>query len=91
MEEHPNNEEEENKGTVEKESNFKKPVVLVGKLGRCPKKLTAVASPTKKKEEAVEPQENPVAEEQSSSEEKPSPCKLINCCLMNTVSFLISS
>lgn len=69
------NEKEETKPQAEKtEVGFKKPVLLVGKLGRCPRKLTPGTSDTVKKnqEEAIESTTTQDASAESTEENKSS-------------------
>lgn len=66
--------DEQKQSKTEKNSDFKKPVLLVGKLGRCPRKLIPVPSASnKKKEEDAPPPEEPTA-----SDKKP-PTRKISC------------
>lgn len=54
-------ETEEKKPEAEKDVGFKKPILLVGKLGRCPKRLTTPATNNKKQE--VEEEKEPTTED----------------------------
>lgn len=48
------NENEAKKSETEKDGGFKKPVLLIGKLGRCPRKLITPTNTPKKEEEQIE-------------------------------------
>lgn len=52
--------DEHNEPRKEENSAFKKPVLLVGKLGRCPKKLNVLSSSSKEKQEVSQHTLDPV-------------------------------